>query len=370
MITHKLCLCGTSLVCYLLTISGACALLKTDKKPRLWYESRINLLWDDGFFCFGVKTTPLTERCQMNFLTKFKLIMLSGVCVGMNALAATDDVANTEPKKETITVEDTSVVQMDAVATPTNVSTTQIIDESQKAGDFSLSAGLEYSAKASSEDNVERETSLDFVISPSYKISPLLKIAGNFVVSKDLYGVENTNLADGTIGLSIKGYKINDEFETLHSIGGIIPMSERSTKTDRLQTGVNLTNGIAYSGEYFSSKYSVRLAQNFHEFNLNANYSPNIQYVVTQSLSFSIPLFNQFSTALAGAYKWAQTYGGFDRYSFGIRGDLIYEVSSQFSTNLGFSTDGSALKSNGVDSNIQIFNEYTSVYRAGMSYSF
>ena len=50
-----------------------------------------------------------------------------------------------------------------------------------------------------------------------------------------------------------------------------------------------------------------------------------------------------------------------------MHGDLLYEVSGKMSLNLGTSNVGSALKMNGVDSNITAYNDDTSVIRAGVS---
>ena len=251
--------------------------------------------------------------------------------------------------------------------TQTNV--TNLTPEQMAPKTFTLALGMEYSQNIAVDERGARESSTDFTILPTYQISKLVSASIKSVVSKQNSGPRETLLSDTQLSLGIQGVQINSELESLHSIGGVVPTSEKS-KVDRFQGGVSVTNGLRLTKTYVTLAYKLGLSRNFHEFTINPEGEPNVEYRLSNSLSVDVPLTEKFSISTVGVHRFGKTYRNFDRSAFEIHADLNYAVSKQLTFNVGTSNEGSSLKANGVDSNITAYNENTSVTRAGINLLF
>lgn len=250
-------------------------------------------------------------------------------------------------------------------------STVQITPD-KKAEDkaFTLSSYIELSESIAKDEVSAKENSLALQIAPSYKWNELLTSAGEIVINKDNFGQHETTVSDLKLSLAIKGFKISDTLTTKHSLGTVVPVSEKSVKRDKLQGNISITNGIEYKNTFFTATYKLGLSQNFHEYNINAENSPNIKYRISQILDLVIPITEKFNISASGIYKIGYTYRDFNRYAFGIDLDLNYDFTPNFSSNIGTSNEGDALKANGLDSNINAYDAKSSVVRAGMTYTY
>lgn len=251
---------------------------------------------------------------------------------------------------------------------PIGTSVTSIEETLSAKNPLAIIFGLEMAEKVQKDEVAPKENSLSMSIQPMYKLTPLLTGSARIVINQDNFGQHETTASDGTVSLAINGYEISPEFKTVHSVSTIIPVSEKSVKTDRLKGSLSLLNGIAYSGDYFNLTYKIGLVRFFHEFTQNAEGSPNVQYRVSQLIDLTVPVTQKFYINTVGSYRRGWTYGGYERYGFIFSGDLNYDIKAKLTVNLGVSTDGNAVKSNGVDSNITVFDENTSSYRIGISY--
>lgn len=242
------------------------------------------------------------------------------------------------------------------------------IDEDKKDDKaFSLDLAAEYSQKIAVEEQGARENSTDFTFSPAYKINSILTLRAKTIVTKENSGARQTTLSNTVGTLTIKGLKLNENFLTLHSISATAPTNEESKKRDRLMGAAGLTNGIRFKSAVVKVDYKLSLSKNFHEFNINADGSPNVEYRLGHTLDVTVPITDKFSIEAVGLYRFGRTYGGFQRNTFTFDADINYDVTEKLTLNLGTSNDGNALKANGVDSNIDAYNENTSVVRAGIS---
>lgn len=243
-------------------------------------------------------------------------------------------------------------------------------DTENKNKKFSLGTSIEYVQKNAVDAVGDRERSTSVSILPGYKIDDTFKASGRIDINKDHFGPEDTTVSDVTLKLGIAGYKINDQLKTAHSISTVIPASEASKKVARLQSSVGISNGLSYENTILSISYALTLSRNFHEYNFNADGAANVEYRLGNSLEIRIPITDKFSISTLGIYRIGRTYGGFERYAFESHSDLNYDFTDKLAMNLGTSNGGSALKANGVDSNIEVYNENTSETRLGLSYTY
>jgi hypothetical protein len=234
---------------------------------------------------------------------------------------------------------------------------------------LTFASGIEYSQRVAKDESSRREQSMDLTLNPGLKINDNLVASVRTVLTKESTGDQSTQSSDTLISLSIRGWKLTPEIQTLHSVSGILPTSVRSRENDRLQGGVSLSNGLRYIDPLWEISYRLGYSHFIHEFNLNADGSANVQQSISNSLGLQYKVTETFYLSTLSVYRWGQTYGKKERSSYEMHGDLNYDVSSKMTLNLGTSSAGQALKSNGVDSNITAFDSNTGIIRAGVSIS-
>ncbi len=266
--------------------------------------------------------------------------------------------------------QDSTVNAVRVAPTPVGTSVTVIEESLTKKTPFAINLGLEMAEKIQKDEFTPKENSLTMTIEPIYRFNETFVGSARIAINQDNFGQHETTASDGTISLGIKGYDFNPEFKTVHAVSTVVPVAEKTVKTDRLKGSLSTSNGIAYTGLHFNLTYKLGLVRFFHEFTQNADGSPNLQYRVSHLLDLKVPITEKWSIGTVGTYRNGFTYKGFERYSFIFDADLSYEVNQYLAMNIGTSTDGNALKSNGVDSNIKVFDENTGSYRFGLSYTY
>lgn len=234
---------------------------------------------------------------------------------------------------------------------------------------LSLDSGFEYSQRVAKDEAAKREESMDITLAPAFKLNESLKLSGRLVFSKENTGSQETQVSDTSIGLALKGYALSPQVRTLHSLSVIIPSSYKSREDDRLQSAVGISNGLHYSSPLLDVTYRLGFTELFHEYNVNAAGSANVQRSLSNSLNLVLKATEKFYISTLGVYRVGRTYGNKERSSFEVHADLNYDVMDKMTLNLGTSNAGQALKANGVTSNISAYDEDKAVIRAGISIS-
>ena len=269
-------------------------------------------------------------------------------------------------------IAETSVMKVAAntdASPQTQTNVTNLTPEQMPLKTFTLALAMEYSQKIAVDERGARESSTDFTIFPTYQITKLVSASAKAIVSKENSGPRQTLMSDTQLSLGLKGFQLTNDLESVHSLGGAVPTSEKS-RLDRFQGGVSITNGLRLTKTFATIEYKLGLSRNFHQYTINPDGEPNVEYRLSNSLTVEVPVTEKFSVSTAVVYRQGKTYRNFDRSAFEIHADLNYEIVKQFSVNLGTSNEGSSLKSNGVDSNITAYNEDSSVTRAGINLIF
>lgn len=248
---------------------------------------------------------------------------------------------------------------------------TSVVSVSQPSllSKFSLDSGFEYSQRVAQDERAKREESMDITLVPAFKINPSMKLSLRAVLSKGNTGSQETEVSDSILGLSIKGIELSPELRTLHSVSLVMPSSYKSREQDRLQSAIGISNGLHYANPFWDITYRLGYTEFFHEFNMNAAGSANVQRSLSNSLGITLKATEKFYISTLGVYRMGRTYRNKERSSFEVHGDLNYDVDSKMTLNLGTSNAGQALKANGVTSNISAYDEDKAVIRAGISIS-
>lgn len=245
----------------------------------------------------------------------------------------------------------------------TQITNTRLLPES-----LSLTAGIEYAEETAQLEGSPKRSSMGLSLGAILKINERLTSTVDTSFNQESTEDRQILISDFIIGLAIKGMALSEKLKTVHSLSGLVPTSESTIKTERLKTSISAQNGLSWQMHpKFSTTYRLGLTKNFHEFNVNADGRANIEYRLAHRLDLKLNVTDAFYATAMGSYRIGRTYEGNERYGFQFAADLNYDLNANWSINLGTSNEGSALKPNGVDSNISLFDENTSVIRLGLS---
>jgi hypothetical protein len=156
-----------------------------------------------------------------------------------------------------------------------------------------------------------------------------------------------------------------------YSFTAVAPVSKPSTKRDQLQTSLSakIKLSTAPKEDGFSGSVSVSAGRNFHAYEEDINGSVLNQYSSNQTLSLGYG-YDKFSISLDYINRTRWTYQGNIKSAFELDEELGYDINKTFNVAVGHSNTGSTLKANGTDSNIDFYNENSSVVYASLTLSY
>ena len=235
---------------------------------------------------------------------------------------------------------------------------------------WSLGLGLEYSENVSQVEDGPKESGMELAMTPGYKINDTFALSGAFSMIQSSTEDKKPMASNTQVILAMKGWELTPSIKTVHGTTLVLPTSQVSRETDKLQAAFGINSGIKMIlHPKFEMTYRLGLTRNVHEFTINANGSANVEYRLSNSLNMKLVLTDKINIVATGVYRVGRTYQGFERTDFQFDGDINYDVLKSLSFNIGTSNAGPALKANGVDSNISVFDEKSTVWRVGVSTS-
>ena len=308
-------------------------------------------------FSFGLKTS---------FATVLSAICLIGGTAHGQVKAKS--VAPSTAKSRSVLLAQNQVPQ---VSSASGQSSAQVSQNETQDKKWSLGLSVDYNMSSVKEEAVEQETSVDYSMTPSYSISKDLSVSALGSINQQRTGAKETLVADTVASLSYKGYAFSETTHLKHSLAALLPTSRKSQEEDRYKGGLRLSNGIKVGlGSLLDVTYTLGIQRNVHEFNVNQDGKANIQWQIRHQLDLALHLTDSFAINAWGRYTVGSTYENFSRYSFVTDVTAEYEVFKSFTVSAGVGNDGPALKNNGVDSNIAVYDEKSSTYHAGIGYTF
>jgi len=126
---------------------------------------------------------------------------------------------------------------------------------------------------------------------------------------------------------------------------------------DRLLSGLNVVTVFS-------------LARLVHQYDTATDGSVNTEYSTRQTLSLSYDWPSGFTLVGVFTHGNAMTYQNNIRESFEHYEEVEYQISKTFGVALGHSNAGSILKANGVDSNVALVDDNTSMVYASLTVVF
>jgi len=234
--------------------------------------------------------------------------------------------------------------------------------------DLSFLKNFNASFDLSAESNLYAPSSFEYSASTGvemtlgYVISDKMTTTLVTGVSKDLTDERQQELSDTSLYIT-RGIGTWKDHATFTGIGGIIlPTNETSRETNTLKGALFFSPGVSVDLKsiglkYVYFQYYFRGTLAFHEYKINLENKPNNQ--VNTSHSFSLSYYPMEKLGLTYTLKMTQgwTYSkNLSQPQYSSTLSLNGNITRNWDYSLGFSTRGKMYKSNGVDSNMKIYD--------------
>jgi hypothetical protein len=271
------------------------------------------------------------------------------------------------------------------MSTTPAASSAQNYSTSLTTGKKTSDAFPEYSVKATFSRSTSlvdfqdgsRKDAAEFKLAPSVGFYGGSKLATEVTYSQNLRDetdIEN-DFSDVPVSYSFKGTPLNWFKDSKTKIGyfltAVVPASKISTKRDQLQTSVSgkINLSAAPKEDGVSAGVSVSAGRNFHAYEEDINGNVLNQYSSNQTLSLGYS-YGSLSLSLDYIHRTRWTYRGNIKEAFELDEEIGYDLTKNINIAIGHTNAGAALKANGADSNIDFYNENSSMVYASLALSF
>lgn len=305
---------------------------------------------------------------QMNFgLLKWTMMavltVLSSIGVAQNKMVSAKGTRVAQNSRAQIAQ---NLRTNDALAQPV-MSERLVLKKSKK--DLTVPFGVEYGTNLNQQNDVDKKEGLSLSLKPSYKINDSFTVLSEVVFNQDLTGPKNSSLDNTVLGGSYKK-KINDRISWKSALFGILPTDENLRKNTSFQGAAKGFTGLEFPNAFLGTNvsYSLSYTRNFHGYSQTNTGSFNIRESVTNSLSLDVPFLQKYAFFTSFGYQTAWNYADTQYYKFLAAAGFGYQTTKTISLSLATVNEGNALKPNGTDSNIELFNDRSSLVILGMTY--
>ncbi len=241
---------------------------------------------------------------------------------------------------------------------------------------FSLDVDLSGDSNFRSANDPAYQADSYISLAASYKINSLMAISGRVGIDQKLYADQRTDLSDTSVKISFSPFNLDRSRSSTLSLSGVLPSSEVNLLQNSFEGAVGVsvdfvqkyfTLGIRENGQI---KIILSALKNFHQYDRTAEFVPNISYRFREAIDIEQDLTKKLSFEILAFYQNGYTYNNDLKTFFHIDETLNYQITKKIAIYGGHSNEANALQNNGIDSNISLYDGYTSIFKAGTTISF
>lgn len=260
-------------------------------------------------------------------------------------------------------------------ATPLSTSKATVQNDitiEQVTKSYSGSVGVTRSTNMIDHQDGTRGDALDYELNYAYQVSKNYGVSMKAGYSQNLKDSEGNDFTDTSATLSKSAIELGRFVMARPNAAIIIATSKKSRFQQNLEGGLRVGTSFALNplvNPDLSLGVSISGGQNFHEFDTNINGKVLSRYSFTQSFSIDYAI-GDFSISGVFIHRNGWSYQNNMSESFEHAQEIGYKINSVFSTALGHTNSGSALKANGEDSNFALINENSSIVYGTLTLAF
>jgi hypothetical protein len=237
---------------------------------------------------------------------------------------------------------------------------------------FSGNVSFAYSGNSYEENDPGASRSYGIESTLSYKLSEFWSVTSIIGGEKELVGRQEIHMSNTPIKLSYKRFVLLDVFKVENRLTATLPTNDEIARDTSYRGGVNLGSDFKHEFKAIPVDfvYGFGVTRNLHGYELDREGSPNIEYSIIHSIALVGHLGKKVNLLGAMSVKNGKTYVGAEKTTFLGKAGVEVEVTKSFSAGVEINNEGDALKADGRESNISLYNENTTVLGAGLSYNF
>lgn len=233
--------------------------------------------------------------------------------------------------------------------------------------------GLDLIATASSDtkstSEVEHQDELSFRADPSYRFDEHWSTKAIIVFSQQTAGFEKSNgISDIPVELTYRNI-LNSKEYLLSASGIATAPTSTASQQDSLNTALGARGRIVARLQEWTLRYDLTLTRMFHQFETSIAGKVNKQFRVSHLGLVTYDILPELHFTLSGTIGSNWSYLGNTTSTFGIDQEIGYDINEMVSVAIGHTNNGDTLSQNGIDSNISIFNENSSMFYLQMALS-
>jgi len=244
--------------------------------------------------------------------------------------------------------------------------------ESEKSA-FSIAGQIANESNLQSAESTNRESQTVLTLLPAWEIG-VLKLSLTSELSKEQQGEEKLAISDTRVSLTHKPLELIEGLSTRSRVSYIAPTNEDSIEKDRLKSAGSLEGFLKQDLRRWSVplviEYRLGYRQNIHEYNINSDGDPNLQWIISQLATIGIEIIEGLEITIEGLWRNARTYKNFERTDFSVSEEISWEVTKNWSLFVGHSNRGSLQPAERQGSSLKAFDEKSSVIHGGIGFEF
>lgn len=233
------------------------------------------------------------------------------------------------------------------------------LESTQKVYSANFSAGINSNLLKSS--TTDHTLDSDFNLSVSLKPAPDNAFTLSLGAVKDLKNEREFFWSDGSLSFSQRLYRTPD-----YSVSGlllaVLPMSKDSRENQGLRTGILLAPTITsgFTTESFVASFRPSVRYNIHRYRTSRVGGSNTEYALSARLTVSYSFTDLISASAVNTYTRNTTYYGNTKDAYSFIQSIDYQATPELALSIGHANGGSALAPNGVDTEINIYDDISS----------
>ena len=241
----------------------------------------------------------------------------------------------------------------------------------------SISTELSYYNNLTSEDTVDQSSELYLIFTPSHHFNKNLILHAEFSGAKDLKGLREVEIDNGFLGLDYNFFNYDNIVSWATSAKIYVPLNKRSRKDQGLITKIEIDFPGAWGLTHFGlpgleltyKPWVTRGIYSFEDSRLEGN--PNIRWRLGQKLGLSYQFSQKFMANIIFGYTYDWSFNS-TRLSdnFYDQQEIVYYYNQTLSLALGHINRGDAVKANGTESNLSLFNTNNSQFYSSLKFDF
>lgn len=235
---------------------------------------------------------------------------------------------------------------------------------------YNITFGSVLTSSLHKTSDIDHQMSNEFSISPTFDLGQGYTLLSSIEGTKDLKGERKFYMGNASVGLTTTLRKF-DDLTIAGTALATIPLSEGTKDLQQLRTGITLVPKFVYSAaKGLRLVYTPSARINFHEYKTALNGASNTQYQLGNTAAISYSGFDSVALTATATYLRKFTYRGNTSDVYAFTQSITFIPTDVTSVTLGHALGANPLQPNGIDQEIEIFDERNSSVFAGFSFTY